>query len=103
VKNEIGTQRSKLQAEYNLDGKDNKITSADISDDGKTIVLLNHDKLWTLSDFKADDFFSGHIEEQKFDHNSQKEGVCFDSKNKVLITDERNGSEGGNIYRFNLN
>lgn len=102
VKNEIGTQRAKLHTEHNLNGKDNKITSADISEDGKTIVLLNHDKLWKLSDFKADDFFSGKIEEQNFDHNSQKEGVCFNTKKKVLITDERNGSEGGNIYRFNL-
>ena len=50
-----------------------------------------------------DDFFSGNIEELPFDHNSQKEGICFKNDAMVYITDERNGDEGGNIYSFKLN
>jgi hypothetical protein len=92
-----------MHSDFNLDGKDNKITAADISDDGKIIVLLNHDKLWKLSDFKDDDFFSGKIQELPFEHSSQKEGICFKTNSKVIITDERNGTTGGNIYSFNLN
>lgn len=102
VKNQIGTQEAKLVSEFNLKGKDDAITSADISEDGKTVVLLNHEKLWKLTNFKRDDFFGGTVEKMKFDHSSQKEGIVIISKNEVLITDERNGSGGGNLYSFKL-
>ena len=102
VPNQIGNHTAELVTDFNLDGKHNKITSADISDDGKTVVLLNHEKLWKLSNFKPDAFFKGKVEELKFEHDSQKEGICF-FNNSVLITDERNGSEGGNIYSFKIN
>lgn len=103
VPNKAGRHEAHVHSDFNLDGKDNKITAADISDDGKIIVLLNHDKLWKLSGFKDDDFFSGEIEELPFEHNSQKEGICFRTKTNVVITDERNGTTGGNIYSFDLN
>lgn len=103
VPNSIGKHQAVLRSSYNLDGKNNKITSADISDDGKTVILLNHDKLWKLSNFKNDDFFSGDIEKLSFKHDSQKEGVSFKTNSKVFITDERQGANGGNIYSFNLN
>jgi hypothetical protein len=102
VPNEVGKHIAKLGSKYNFDGKNNKITSADISTDGKTIVLLNHDKLWKICHFKDDDFFSGTIDKLSFKHNSQKEGICFKSDSEVIITDERKGSEGGNIYSFKL-
>ncbi|WP_417876297.1 SdiA-regulated domain-containing protein [Winogradskyella sediminis] len=103
VKNRTGKQVAEVHSKYNLKGKNNKITSADISKDGKTIVLLNHDKLWELSNFKGDDFFSGDIREIEFEHNSQKEGTCFKTDSTVVITDERKDFEGGYIYTFNLN
>ncbi len=102
VKNEIGKQTAKLVTEFNLEGKDNKITSADISNDGKTVVLLNHDKLWKITGFSSDNFFKGTIEAQYFDHNSQKEGICFKDQNTVYISEERNGDLGSNIYSFKL-
>lgn len=103
VPNKVGRHKAVVRSDFNLNGKDNKITSADISDDGKTIVLLNHDKLWKLSNFEGDDFFSGNVIEKAFEHNSQKEGICFKNDSTVIITDERNGSEGGNIYSFDIN
>jgi len=102
VPNLIGKHKALLISEYNLPGKHNKVTSADISYDGKTAVLLNHDKLWKLTNFNGEDFFSGRIEELVFKHDSQKEGVCFKTDSTVVITDERNGSEGGNLYEFNI-
>ncbi|MBV7269524.1 SdiA-regulated domain-containing protein [Winogradskyella luteola] len=102
VPNEIGRHEAIIRSDYNLDGKNNKITSADISNDGKVVVLLNHDKLWKLSNFEDDDFFSGNIEALSFGHNSQKEGVGFKNDSIVYLTDERNGVEGGNIYTFDL-
>ncbi len=102
VANTIGNTEAKIVSEFNLKGKDGAITSADISADGTQVILLNHDKLWKLSNFKEDDFFSGTIEKQSFDHNTQKEGLCYLNSETVIITDERNGSEGGNVYSFEL-
>jgi hypothetical protein len=103
VPNIVGNSEAKIVSEFNLKGKDGAITSADISADDTQIILLNHDKLWKLSNFKDDDFFSGTIEKQSFEHNTQKEGLCYLNTNTVIITDEQNGSEGGNVYSFNLN
>ena len=102
VPNKIGNHTAELITEFSLDGKKSKVTSADISDDGKTIVLLNHDKLWKLTNYKRDNFFEGTIEEVAFGHNSQKEGICFKNDSTLYITDENNGSEGSNLYSFKL-
>lgn len=103
VPNTVGKHTATLIEDFNLEGKHHKITSADISDNGKTVVLLNHDKLWKLTDFKDNHFLDGRIEELKFDHDSQKEGICFKNDGTVYITDERDKSEGGNLYTFKLN
>lgn len=102
VPNTIGDHTATLAKEFNLEGKNNHITSADISKDGKTVVLLNHDKVWKLTDYESDDFFGGTIEVLDFGHNSQKEGVCFKTDALLYITDEREGNEGNNIYSFKL-
>ncbi|WP_282041423.1 hypothetical protein [Winogradskyella flava] len=103
VPNKMGKHEAMVHSKYNLDGKDNKITSADISENGKTIILLNHDKLWKITNFKSDAFFSGSTTELPFKHNSQKEGVCFKNDAVVYITDERNVTTGGNLYSFSIN
>lgn len=103
VPNQLGQHTAELVTEFSLDGKKTKVTSADISDDGKTIVLLNHDKLRKLTHFEGDQFFNGTMEVMHFDHNSQKEGICFRDNTSVYITDEKNGTEGNNIYVFDLN
>ncbi|TYA53084.1 SdiA-regulated/phytase-like domain-containing protein [Formosa maritima] len=103
VPNKIGEHEAKLVAEFQLDNNKNKITSADISDDGKTIILLVKDKLWKLSNFTKDNFFKGDIKSLEFNHLTQKEGVCFKNNHTLYITDERIGFVGGNIYTFDLN
>ena len=102
VPNSVGKHEAIVKSDYNLKGKHNKITSADISVNDDTVLLLNHDKLWTLSSFEGDNFFSGDIKMLPFEHNTQKEGVCFVNDSIVILTDERNDYEGGNIYSFNL-
>jgi len=102
VPNQIGKHTATFVTEFKLKGKHTKITSADISNDGKTIVLLNHDKLWKITDFKGNDFFKGTIKELAFEHDSQKEGICFKHENMVYITDERDKSKGGNLYMFKI-
>ncbi len=103
VPNKVGNHTAQLISTFNLKGKNSKVTSADISDDGTTVILLNHDKLWKLTNFKSDDFFDGQIEEIIFNHNSQKEGICFKNNSTVYLTDESNGAEGSNVYALKLN
>jgi len=102
VPNKIGKHTAIKVSKYKFNKKHTRITSADISDDGKTLVLLNHDKLWKITDFEDDNFFKGNIQELPFNHISQKEGICFKDKNTVYITDEKSRGEGGNLYAFIL-
>jgi uncharacterized protein YjiK len=102
VPNTIGDHEASYISEVKLKGKNTKVTSADISEDGKTVVLLNHGQLWILADYESDDFLSGTIEATTFDHDSQKEGINFIASNTVLITDEKNKYSGGNLYTFSL-
>ena len=102
VPNQVGEHVATLISEFELKGKGNKVTSADISGDGTIAVLLNHDKVWILTDFKGDDYFSGTMVSRKFKHDSQKEGVHLLNANELLITDELQKIHGGNIYRFLL-
>ena len=101
VENEVGNQVASFVCKYDLKGKNNRVTSADISDDGDTIILLNHDKIWEITNFKDDTFFEGDVKALEFNHNSQKEGVAFKDKNTIIITDERNKNDG-KIYSFKL-
>ncbi len=103
VPNRIGLHIAKFVSNYNLKGKHTQITSSDISKNGKKIALLNHDKVIIISNFTFDNIFSGTINYLNFDHDSQKEGICFKNNNTVIITDEYNHLKGGNIYEFNLN
>ncbi len=103
VPNSIGKHTAEMITDFNLDGKHNEITSADISDDGKTIILLNHEKLWKITNYETDRFFEGTVEEMTFGHGSQKEGICFKNNHSVYITDEKTKGEGGNLYEFKIN
>ncbi len=102
VPNRVGDHKSEIISEYNLEGKNNKITAADIRDDGKEVLILNHDKLWRLKDFEGDGFFSGTVEVVSFNHSSQKEGLCYKTENVVYIGDERTKIDGGNLYKLTL-
>ena len=79
------------------------ITAADISQDGKTLVLLSLDTVWTFTDFENDNFFSGKIKKHDLDHRSQKESICFKNNNTIYIADEYAAGTGGNLYEFTLN
>ncbi|WP_115461123.1 SdiA-regulated domain-containing protein [Winogradskyella aurantiaca] len=102
VPNEQGEHKAKKIGSHKFHEKQSKVTSAAISMDGSTVVLLNHYRLWKLSDFSGDDFFSGSIEKLDLKHSSQKEGIGFFGLNKVVITDERSAWVGGNIYSFDI-
>lgn len=79
------------------------ITSADISEDGKKVVLLSQKNVLVFSNFNQDNFFSGKVRKIALKNYSQKEGVCFKDNNTLLITDEKAHGAGGNLYELKLN
>ena len=78
------------------------ITSAAISSDSKKVAILTSDKVWVFTDFIGDDFFSGKNTKIELGHNSQKEGLCFETPNSLLITDEASKKGGAYLYRLKL-
>ena len=80
------------------------ITSADISADGKTVVLLSPKSIWAFTNFKGDDFFNGTSTEIPLSGRySQKESVCFKDNNTLYISDEKAHGSDGNLYKLSLN
>ena len=98
-----GKHKAKLIGKFNNGKKESSwITSADISDDGKKVVLLSQKNILVFTNFTGDNFFSGSVKKIPLTHKSQKEGICFKGDNTLLITDERAGGEGGNLYEYSL-
>lgn len=87
----------KLEGGYN----DAAITSASINSKNQ-IVLLTHKNIHVLSGFTVDNFNSAIIQKLSLNHNSQKEAVVFLDDKTLLIADEKDKKEGGNVYRFKL-
>ncbi|AYN69215.1 hypothetical protein D1013_18390 [Euzebyella marina] len=79
-----------------------RITSADISDDGKTVVLLGYGKIWLFTGFTNDNFFDSTSKEIDLGVRTQLESVTFASDNTLLISDEKSKAGGGNLYSFQL-
>ena len=103
VPNMVGKHVAEFVSEYSFcNSIDCRITAADISEDGKKVVLLNHQAVFVLTNFKQDDFFSGQLQELPFEHRSQKEGVCFKDDYTLFITDEYSMSTKGNLYVLNI-
>ena len=86
-------------------GTDNPswITSADISEDGKKLVLLSQKNVIVFTDFTGDEFFKGKKKIIPFSHRSQKESIAFKDSNTVVIADEKSGKKLGLLYELSLN
>lgn len=82
--------------------KNSWITAADISDDGRKIVLLSSKSVWIFSNYEGSNFLTGTSTELDLNHISQKEGVCFINNNTLYITDEKDSSSHANLYSFKL-
>lgn len=98
-----GKHIAKLHGEFD-NGKiiNSWITSADISDDGKKVVLLSQKNILIFTDFKNDNFLSGNVKKIALEHKSQKEGICFKDNKTLYITDEKTFAEGRNLYELKI-
>tara|TARA_R110000868_G_scaffold79850_4_gene227038 strand:- start:24702 stop:25559 length:858 start_codon:yes stop_codon:yes gene_type:complete len=80
-----------------------QVTSADISPDGKTIVLLGNGALWVFTDFTMDNFLTtGTLKTIDLGVYTQLESVCFTDNNTLLLSDEESGKSGRNLYSYVL-
>jgi len=103
VPNVEGKHVAEFISEYSFcNHVDCRITAADISEDGKKVVLLNHQAVFVLTNFEEDDFYASELVEIPLEHASQKEGVCFKDSNTLFITDEYSMSTKGNLYSFSI-
>jgi hypothetical protein len=79
-----------------------RTTSADISPDGKSVVLISNTHIHLFKNFQGKDFFGGqHTQLNIAGSWTQKEGVSFSSNNEIYLTDENTGS-GNNLYYIDL-
>lgn len=103
IPNKEGDFEAKLIGKLKLEGgySDAAITSAAINSKNE-IVLLTHKNIHVLSGFTANDFNSAKIQKVPLNHNSQKEAVVFVDDKTLLIADEKDKKEGGNVYQFSL-
>ncbi|MNU12081.1 hypothetical protein D3C71_01030 [compost metagenome] len=103
IPNKEGDFEAKLIGKLKLEGgySDAAITSAAINSKNE-IVLLTHKNIHILSGFTASDFNSAKIQKTSLNHNSQKEAVVFVDDKTLLIADEKDKKEGGNVYQFSL-
>ena len=79
-----------------------QITAADISPDGQKIVLLSYGKLWVFTEFEGPDFTKGSVRMIDLGASTQLEGICFTDNQTLLLSDEKKGPTGRNLYSFKL-
>ena len=105
IPNSKGNHKAELVATFTtcLNDKNCTITSAAISPNGTKVILLSHDSIWLFEDFKSDYFTKGKVTKLELNHVSQKEAVCFKDESTLLIADEKNNKQDGNVYEVKLN
>lgn len=103
IPNKEGNFEAKLIGKLKLEGgySDAAITSAAINSKNQ-VVLLTHKNIFILSAAFENNFKDYIIQKTPLNHNSQKEAVVFVDDKTLLIADEKDKKEGGNVYQFSL-
>ncbi|MCA6078780.1 alpha/beta hydrolase-fold protein [Fulvivirga sedimenti] len=100
-----GTYKATLVDSLKLEGEnmiEGWITAGDISPDGKTIVLLGHDKIYLLTCFE-NGFSNGKLTSYNLNSFTQKEGITFTNDQTLWITDESfQNLLKGKLYKLRL-
>ncbi len=101
-----GNHKAQLQMTFNTEGQ---ITAADISPDGKTVILTGYTPgklfMWIYNDYTGTQFFSGvyrRICMGKFVFRGQMEGLCFSGNNEGYISAEQVKRKNFNIKKQHL-
>ncbi|MBS1514515.1 MAG: hypothetical protein JSS63_05765 [Bacteroidetes bacterium] len=78
------------------------ITSADISPDYKSFVLLSNNKFWLFKIKEGVPLTKSEYVEIFLPEISQKEGICYVTPDELYITDELYKQEGGKLYVISI-
>ncbi len=79
-----------------------RTTSADISPDGKSMILIANSRIHLFRNFTGDNFFGGQSTLISISGAwTQKEAVSFSSNNEIYMSDEDNGV-GAKLYYIDL-
>jgi hypothetical protein len=77
-----------------------KVTSADLSPDRKTMILLTNNRMHVFRNFSGTDYFGGqYLQLGIAGYSTQKEGIAFSSNNCVYMTEEGSANK---IYTSDL-
>lgn len=101
---EAGVYTAVLQDSFKIKrGKFRKsVTSAAMSEDGKTLALLSMGKLRIFKDFEAADFFNAKIQKTYNLWFTQKEAVVFKTEDILYLSDEKSPLGKARIYKMRL-
>lgn len=104
IKNAPGHQTAVLLGSFRSCDNFNHcaITGAAISPDGQKIVLLSHSKLFVFENFTADSFLEVPMKTYELHHFSQKEAICFKGSDTLVLADEKERGNGGQLYSIPL-
>ena len=104
IPNSAGNRQAILVTTINTgtDFKNGAITSAAITPDAKTVVLLTHSKIIMFKNFENDAFWKGTKTEIDLQHYSQKEAICFKNDHVVYISDEKIKKAGGDVFELEM-
>jgi len=101
-----GNHIARLQMTFDVKGQ---VTAADISPDGKTVILTGYTPwklfMWVYNDYSETQFFSGTFRRicmGKFIFRGQTEGVCFTEKDEGYISAEQVKRKKFNIKKQHL-
>lgn len=99
-----GTYTAELVGKFNFCALEEtcRVTGATISPDGQMVVLLGRGKLWVFTDFKGANFTLGQMKTIDLKVTTQLEAICFLNDGILLLSDEKKGNTGRNLYRFHL-
>lgn len=79
------------------------ITGADITPDGKYLILLSHEKMIALSNYQRDHFSTAQKKTIGLTTFTHKAGICFYENRKAYIVDEVEAFVGGGmLYSIDL-
>lgn len=100
----VGSHEAKFIGEFTActDQQFCSVTGADISPDGKKVVLLGSGFIWLFTDFSSDDFTKGTLRTIDVKHRTQQESICFVDNNTLLIADEQSKTKGRNLYSYQI-
>lgn len=100
---EAGEQEANFEGEFFWDDPEEviKITSADITPDGKKLVLLSKDALHFFYAYSKDSFFDGAYHFQEIE-KGKKEAVAHMTDCELFITEESTKGKAGKIWKLNV-